>query len=204
MSINRVTITGNLTRDPELRATAGGSQVLRLGVAVNDRWFNQQTNNWEDRPNYIDCVVFGKRADALSRYLHKGMKVAIEGKLRWSQWEDRETNKNRSKIEVIVDDLEFMSGRGDAQGQGGYGNNGYGNPQPQDGYQGGYANQGQGNYQPQGNFPAGGYQPQNVYAPEGQGAQQARPQMPAPQQEAPAPVASVPPSTNVSDSDIPF
>lgn len=127
MSINRVTITGNLTRDPELQATQGGTQVLRMGVAVNDRTKNAQTGQWEDRPNFIDCVVFGNRAQAVSRYLAKGAKVAVEGRLRWSQWQDRETGKNRSKVEVVVDELEFMSPRQDgpqAAPQGAY-------PQPQ-------------------------------------------------------------------------
>ena len=109
MSINRVIISGNLTRDPELRSTAGGMPVLGFGVAVNDRRKNQQTGEWEDYPNFIDCTMFGARAEALSRYLNKGTKVSIEGKLRWSQWE-REGQK-RSKIEVIVDELEFMSSR---------------------------------------------------------------------------------------------
>lgn len=114
MSINRVVISGNLTRDPELRATSGGTQVLSFGVAVNDRRRNQQTGQWEDYPNYIDCTMFGARADALSRYLSKGTKVAIEGKLRWSQWE--RDGQKRSKIEVIVDELEFMSSRNDGSG----------------------------------------------------------------------------------------
>ena len=58
MSINRVSITGNLTRDPELRATAGGTQVLSFGVAVNDRRRNPQTGEWEDYPNFVDCTMF--------------------------------------------------------------------------------------------------------------------------------------------------
>ena len=107
MSINRVLIAGNLTRDPELRATSGGTQVLSFGVAVNDRRRNQQTGQWEDYPNYIDCTMFGARAEALSRYLSKGTKVAIEGKLRWSQWE--RDGQKRSKIEVIVEEIELMS-----------------------------------------------------------------------------------------------
>lgn len=119
MSINRVNITGNLTRDPELRATQGGTQVLHLGVAVNDRRRNQQTGNWEDYPNFIDCVMFGTRAEAISRYLRKGTKVAIEGKLRYSSWE--RDGQKRSKIEVVVDEIEFMSSRADGGQQvGGY------------------------------------------------------------------------------------
>ena len=110
MSINRVNISGNLTRDPEMRATQGGSQVLGFGVAVNDRRKNPQTGEWEDVPNFVDCTVFGNRAEALSRILTKGMKVAVEGKLRYSSWE--RDGQRRSKLEVIVDEIEFMSARG--------------------------------------------------------------------------------------------
>jgi single-strand DNA-binding protein len=112
MSINKVIISGNLTRDPELRSTASGMPVLGFGVAVNDRRRNQQTGEWEDYPNFIDCTMFGARAESVSRFLSKGSKVAIEGKLRWSQWE-REGQK-RSKIEVIVDEIEFMTSRNDS------------------------------------------------------------------------------------------
>jgi single-strand binding protein len=111
MSINRVNITGNLTRDPELRATAGGTQILSFGVAVNDRCKNPQTGAWEDVPNFIDCIVFGQRAEAVSRFITKGSKVAIEGKLRYSAWENKE-GQRRSKLEVIVDEIDFMSRQG--------------------------------------------------------------------------------------------
>lgn len=114
MSINRVNISGNLTRDPELRQTQGGMAILSLGVAVNDRRKNQQTGEWEDVPNFVDCVVFGTRAEKLAQFLAKGSKVAIEGKLRWSQWE--KDGAKRSKLEVIVDEIEFMS-RGGQQRQ---------------------------------------------------------------------------------------
>ena len=111
MSINRVSITGNLTRDPELRATAGGTQMLAFGVAVNDRRKNQQTGEWEDVPNFVDCIVFGSRAEAVSRFISKGSKVAIEGKLRYSAWENKE-GQRRSKLEVIVDEIDFLSRQG--------------------------------------------------------------------------------------------
>lgn len=111
MSINRVNITGNLTRDPELRATAGGTQILAFGVAVNDRRKNPQTGAWEDVPNFVDCIVFGQRAEAVSRFISKGSKVAIEGKLRYSSWETKEGDR-RSKLEVIVDEIDFMSRQG--------------------------------------------------------------------------------------------
>lgn len=108
MSINRVVISGNLTRDPELRQTSSGLPVLSFGVAVNDRRKNQQTGEWEDFPNFIDCTMFGQRAESVAKFLQKGSKVAIEGKLRWSSWE-KENGDKRSKIEVIIDELEFMT-----------------------------------------------------------------------------------------------
>ena len=118
MNINRVVISGNLTRDPDLRQTASGMAILSFGVAVNDRRRNPQTGDWEDYANFIDCTMFGNRANSLSNILVKGMKVAIEGKLRYSQWE--RDGQKRSKIEVIVDSLDFMSSRN------GNGNQGYG------------------------------------------------------------------------------
>lgn len=114
MSINKVMATGNLTRDPELRATPAGTQVLRFGMAVNDRAKNQQTGEWEDRPNFVDCVIFGARAEAMARILAKGTKVAVEGRLRYSSWQDKEGNR-RSKLEVVVDEIDLMSSRAAAQ-----------------------------------------------------------------------------------------
>ena len=114
MSINKVLITGNLTRDPELRETPSGFQVLNFGVAVNDRKKNQSTGQWEDYANFVDCTMFGNRAASVSRFLGKGSKVAIEGKLRWSQWEAQDGSK-RSKLEVIVDEIEFMTSRDGGQ-----------------------------------------------------------------------------------------
>ena len=114
MAINRVIITGNMTRDMELRQTPSGMAVGQFGVAVNERRKNQQ-GQWEDYPNFIDCTMFGQRAQALEKYLKKGTKVAIEGKLRYSSWQDKQGGK-RSKVEVVVDEIEFMS-RGESQPQ---------------------------------------------------------------------------------------
>lgn len=111
MSINRVTITGNLTRDPDLRTTATGNPVLGFSVAVNDRRKNNATGEWEDYPNFIDCTMFGSRAEKITPYLTKGMKVAIEGRLRWSQWE--KDGQKRSKVEVIIEEIEFMTNKGE-------------------------------------------------------------------------------------------
>ena len=105
MSINRVTISGNLGNDPELRSTASGMQVLSFSVAVNDR-VKGANGEYEDRANWISCTMFGNRAESVSKYLSKGSKVAIEGKLRRSQWE--RDGQKRSKIEVVVDDIELM------------------------------------------------------------------------------------------------
>ncbi|HJG36700.1 single-stranded DNA-binding protein [Enorma phocaeensis] len=110
MGINKVFLSGNLTRDPELRATASGTQVLEFRLAVNERVRNQQTDAWEDRANFFSCIVFGRRAEALARRLAKGAKVSIEGSLRYSAWE--RDGVKRSKVEVVVDELEFMSSAG--------------------------------------------------------------------------------------------
>ena len=150
MSINKVVISGNLTRDPELRQTANGFPVLGFGVAVNDRRRNQQTGEWEDYPNFIDCTIFGARAESVAKFLNKGSKVAIEGKLRWSQWE--RDGQKRSKIEVVVDEIEFMS-RGGGSGDGGFGGGYQSGGYNAGGYQGGYG-------APQMQQPAPQYAPQ--------------------------------------------
>lgn len=113
MSINRVAISGNLTRDAELRQ-AGETPVLAMGVAVNDRRKNRQTGEWEDRPNFFDVTLFGRRAEALAQYMTKGTKVAVEGRLRYESWEDGD-GKRRSRVGIVADEVEFMSRReGDA------------------------------------------------------------------------------------------
>jgi len=127
MSINRVVISGNLTRDPDVRTTQSGMPVMSIGVAVNDRRRNSQTGEWEDHANYIDCTMFGNRAQNESQYLSKGSKVTLEGKLRWSQWE--RDGQKRSKLEVIVDELEFMSSRNSNGGAPSYGGDSYGGGQ---------------------------------------------------------------------------
>lgn len=116
MSINKVFISGNLTRDCELRSTASGTAVLGFGVAVNDRRKNPQTGEWESVPNFVDCLIFGRRAEAVNRYIQKGSKVALEGRLRYSSWEAKDGSR-RSKLEVVIDEIEFMSGQETQQGQ---------------------------------------------------------------------------------------
>ena len=116
MSINRVVIAGNVTREPELRATGSGMAILKFGVAVNDRVKDPHSGEWTDRANFFDVTVFGARGESLSRFLSKGSKVAVEGKLRWSSWETQSGEK-RSKVEIIADDIEFMSRDGGGSGK---------------------------------------------------------------------------------------
>lgn len=107
MNVNKVFLTGNITRDPELKVTEGGTQVLSFGIAVNERRHNAKTGEWEDCPNFFNCTVFGRRAEGLSKMLAKGVKVAVEGKLRYSTW--MKDDERRSSISVIVDELDPMS-----------------------------------------------------------------------------------------------
>lgn len=108
MSINNVSIAGNLTREPELRSTASGTPVLSFGIAVNDRCKNA-SGQWEDVPNFFECVTFGNRATALSDILAKGMKVAITGKLHYSSWE--KYGQKHSKVDIIANEIELMQNR---------------------------------------------------------------------------------------------
>ena len=106
--LNTCAISGNLTRDPEYRTTGGGMGVLSFTVAVNSSRKNRQTGEYEDYPNFIDCTVFGKRAEGIRRYLGKGSYVALTGSLRWSSWENKDGQK-RSKVEVVADEIHFES-----------------------------------------------------------------------------------------------
>ena len=107
MAVNKAIITGNLTRNSELRATASGAPVLEFSVAVNDRRKNQRTGEWEDYANFVDCAMFGKRAEGLEKHLTKGLKVCVEGRLRWSAWE--KDGERRSKLSVIAEEIELMA-----------------------------------------------------------------------------------------------
>lgn len=108
--MNSVNIIGNLTGDPELRATKGGTAVLSFGVAVNER-VKGQDGEWTDRPNYFDVCMFGKRGEALGRILHKGDKVGVDGRLRYSSWE--KDGQRRSKVDIIADDVDLMQRKTD-------------------------------------------------------------------------------------------
>jgi len=117
-SVNVVVLVGNLTRDPELRATPGGTSVCRLGIAVNERSKDPSTGEWGERPNYFDIDVFGQQGENCAQYLSKGRQVAIEGRLRWRSWETQDGQK-RSAVSIVANSVQFIGPRDAGGGQGG-------------------------------------------------------------------------------------
>jgi single-strand DNA-binding protein len=116
-NINRVVITGNLTRDPELRSTPGGTAVCKLRVAVNSRR-RDESGEWIDKPNYFDVTVWGAQGENCANYLSKGRPVAVDGRLDWREWEAQDGTK-RQAIEIIASSVQFLGSR-----DGGGGGNG--------------------------------------------------------------------------------
>ncbi|GAC1522931.1 MAG: single-stranded DNA-binding protein [Thermoleophilaceae bacterium] len=108
-NINRVVMTGNLTRDPELRATASGTPVCSLRLATNTRR-RDAAGEWSDKPNYFDITVWGARGETCASYLVKGRPVAVDGRLEWREWEDTEGNR-RQAVEVVADSVQFLASR---------------------------------------------------------------------------------------------
>jgi single-strand DNA-binding protein len=115
--INRVTLVGRLTRDPELRALPSGTSVLNLGLAVNGRQ-KDSSGNWIDKPNFFDVKVFGAQAEMLANHLAKGRRIGVDGRLDWSSWEAQDGGK-RSKVEVVAQSVQFLDSRGDSDAGGG-------------------------------------------------------------------------------------
>ena len=103
MSINTCTLSGNVVAEPRQTATPSGSTIVRFGLAVNDRRKNNKTGEWDDYTHYIDCTMFGKFAERMVVYLHKGVRVTVEGKLNYSSWE--KDGQRHSKVDVIVNEL---------------------------------------------------------------------------------------------------
>ena len=114
--INRVTIVGRLTRDPELRHLPSGTSVLQLGVAVNGRQ-KDDAGNWIDKPNFFDVKVFGNQAETLNTHLSKGRRIGVDGRLDWSSWEAQDGSK-RSKVEIVAQSVQFLDSRGESGGDG--------------------------------------------------------------------------------------
>ena len=114
-NVNVVVITGNLTRDPELRSTPGGTSVCKMRVAVNSRRKDGQTGEWVDKPNYFDVTVWGAQGENCANYLSKGRPVAIEGRLDWREWET--DGVKRQAVEIVANSVQFLgSGNGSKNG----------------------------------------------------------------------------------------
>lgn len=135
-SINSVIVIGNLTRDPELKATPSGTSVCSLRIAVNDQVKDQASGEWVEKANYFTVDVFGRQAETCAQYLTRGRQVAVSGRLRWRQWETQDGQK-REAVSIAADRVQFIGPRETGGGGGG----GY---QPQ---QSGGQRQGQGQSQ---------------------------------------------------------
>jgi single-strand DNA-binding protein len=118
--VNVVVITGNLTKDPELRTTPNGTPVCKLRVAVNSRRKDSSSGDWVDKPNYFDVTVWGAQGENCANYLSKGRPVAVEGRLDWREWEAQDGTKRQS-IEIIANSVQFLGSRSDNTGGGGNG-----------------------------------------------------------------------------------
>ena len=119
-NINRVVLTGNLTRDPELRNLPSGTAVCSLRIATNTRR-KDQSGQWVDKANYFDVTVWGAQGENCAQYLSKGRPVAVDGRLEYREWEDRESGAKRSAVEIVADSVQFLGGRDDAGGGNGGG-----------------------------------------------------------------------------------
>jgi single-strand DNA-binding protein len=121
-NFNKVILLGNLTRDPEVRQVGGGQSVAKLGMAVS-RTF---TVNGEKREEtcYVDLTAWGRQAEVLGQYAGKGRPLMIEGRLQYSQWEDKATGQKRNKLEVVIENFQFVGGREAGEGGGGGGGRG--------------------------------------------------------------------------------
>jgi single-strand DNA-binding protein len=116
-NINRVVMTGNLTADPELRTTPGGTSVCSLRIACNTRRKDGTSGEWVDKPNYFNVTVWGAQGENAARFLHKGRPVAIDGRLEWREWEAQDGTK-RQATDIIADSVQFLGSRDDASGGG--------------------------------------------------------------------------------------
>jgi single-strand DNA-binding protein len=141
-SFNKVILLGNLTRDVEIRAMPSGLSVGSFSIAVNEK-FKDREGNWQERATFVDCEIFGARAEAMAKYLSKGSPVFVEGRLRLDQWEDKNGGGKRSKLKVVCENFEFVGGGQGGGGPGG-GGGGEGRSSGGGGGGGGYARSGTG------------------------------------------------------------
>ncbi len=123
--LNKVFLIGNLTRDPELRVTPKGTAICQFGIAVN-RQFKDESGATRDETTFVDIEAWGKQGELVSKYLTKGSLAMIEGRLKLDQWEDKTSGQKRSKLKVVLDNVQFLSTKGGSGGGGGGGNAGDG------------------------------------------------------------------------------
>ncbi|HWY53688.1 MAG TPA: single-stranded DNA-binding protein [Terriglobales bacterium] len=114
-SVNKVILIGNLGKDPEVKYTQGGMPVAKFSIATNER-FKDKDGQWQDRTEWHNIVAFQRLAEIVGEYLKKGGKCFIEGSLRTSSWDDKETGQKKYKTEIIANDLVLLSGRGEGGG----------------------------------------------------------------------------------------
>ncbi len=117
-SFNKVILVGNLTRDPQVRYTPGGSAVAEIGLAVNRSWFDKNSNSRKEETTFVDVTLWGRTAEVASEYLTKGRSVLIEGRLHLDQWDDKESGQKRSKLKVVGENMTMLGGRGETGGGG--------------------------------------------------------------------------------------
>jgi single-strand DNA-binding protein len=122
-NINVVAITGNLTRDPELRSTPSGTSVCKMRVAVNSRRKDGASGEWVDKPNYFDVTVWGAQGENCANYLSKGRPVAVEGRLDWREWEAKDGSGKRQAVQIVANSVQFLGSRDGSGGGGGGGGN---------------------------------------------------------------------------------
>jgi single-strand DNA-binding protein len=119
-SLNKVFLIGNLTRDPELRVTPKGTAICQFGIAVN-RQFKDDSGATRDETTFVDIEAWGKQGELVSKYLSKGSLAMVEGRLKFDQWEDKTSGQKRSKLKVVLDNVQFLSTRNSPAGGGGGG-----------------------------------------------------------------------------------
>lgn len=113
-NFNKVILAGNLTRDPELRYTPGGTAIAKFGLAVNRTW-KTETGETKEEATFIDIDAFGRQAEVVAQYLKKGQPFLVEGRLRLDQWEDKNTHQKQSKLKVVLESFSFLgSSRGES------------------------------------------------------------------------------------------
>ncbi|OGV33429.1 MAG: hypothetical protein A2020_07710 [Lentisphaerae bacterium GWF2_45_14] len=180
-SLNKVFLMGNLTREPALRFTPGGAAVCEFGLAVNRRFTSANGQEKKEEVCFVEIIVWGKQAEQCDRSLEKGAPVFIEGRLQYDQWEERDSGAKRSRLRVLAERVQFISGKpgrdqnqGDDQGDSySHGGGDYGGEERSQRYQGGQQRYQSGGQQ---NSSRGGEQQQRPFPSDAPRQERQRPQ----------------------------